>query len=267
MSRQEIIQVEVARLEVSPFQARKRFDEERLRELAESIRQHGVLQPVLVRQRGSGYQLLAGERRVRAARLAGLTHLPAIVREASDEEALEVGLIENVQRQDISVVEAALAFRRLVEEFGYTQAEVALRTGKSRVHVTNLIRLLNLPESVLQLVDAGELTEGHARALLVLPYPSTQAEMAEWAARNAVPVRELEAKARAVAEGSRTERAVPSRVAAHEANVADLEERLRSYFGTKAVLRYNRGQGSVTLEFYSDDDLERILELLGLVEP
>lgn len=254
--------IPLSRIFPSPFQARSRFRPEALEELAASIRQQGIIQPVVVRPVGDRYQLIAGERRWRAAQQAGLTEIPAVVREYTDEQALEVGLVENLQRADISIVETARAYQRLTEEFHYTQGEIALRCGKSRVAVNNTLRLLNLPASVLALLDEGELTEGHGRALLALPYASLQEEMAEWIARNAVPVREAETRIRKLLEPGQTPNKISSQPS-RDAYVSALCDQLRQRFGTKVEVDYQKGRGSIRLEFYSDEDLERILELLS----
>lgn len=250
-------------IDPSPFQARLKFDEVALEELAASIQQHGVIQPLIVRQTGERYQLIAGERRLRAAQKTSLKAVPAIIRKCTDEEALEAGLIENIQREDISIVETAKAYQRLTEEFHYSQGEVALRTGKSRATISNTLRLLHLPSAVLSLLDTGEIMEGHARALLPLAYPSLQTELAEWAARNAAPVRDVEKRVKQLLAGDEPGTSSPASVP-RDPQAAHLEERLRHRFQTKAALTYQAGRGSLTLEFYSDDDLERILELLGL---
>lgn len=261
----QVEQLPVEQIDPSPFQPRGRFDDEALEELAASIRQHGIIQPIIVRTAGVRFQVIAGERRLRAARRLGLDHVPAIVRQYSDEQALEAALIENLQRADISVVEAARAYHRLAAEFGHTQSEIAQRTGKSRSAIANILRLLQLPDTILEALDRGELTEGHARALLALPYPSLQVDVGEWVVRNAVSVRELERKVRELSERPHAARSTEGRGAADDPCVADLEERLRRHFGTRAAIGYQRGKGTVSLEFYSDEDLSRILELMGLM--
>lgn len=261
---EEVSSIPVRLIDPSPYQPRVRFPEEKLEELAASIRQHGVIQPIVVRPVGARYELIAGERRLRAVRRLELTEIPAIVRPYGDEQALEAALVENIQREDITVVETARAFERLTGEFGYTQGEVAQRTGKSRAAVSNLLRLLHLPDPVLELLDAGDLTEGHARALLGLPYPSLQIEVAEWVVRNAVTVRETERKVRALAAAPGEGVPAPKQRPAADVHVTDLEDRLRTHFGTRAVVAYRKGRGSLSLEFYNDDDLYRLLELLGL---
>jgi ParB family chromosome partitioning protein len=249
----------------SPFQPRRRFDDEALAELAQSIRRHGILQPILVRRCGERFELIAGERRLRAARLAGVREIPAVVRDCSDERAFEAALVENLQREEINSVDAALAYRRLAAEFGYTQAEIAHRTGKSRAAVANCLRLLQLPPAVLDLVEDGALTEGHARALLGLLDPALQEELARWAVRNASPVRELEERVRRLRDGSSDAGRKPSTLrAAPDAQVEALEKCLRERFGTRARVEYQSGRGTIALEYYDDEDLCRILELMGV---
>jgi len=264
LTQEEVLAISVDLIDPGRYQPRARFDETALGELAASIREHGVIQPLIVRRQGPRFELIAGERRLRAANRAGLREVPAIVRSYTDEQALEAALIENLQRQDLSVVEAARSYQRLADEFHYSQGEIALRTGKSRPTVNNTLRLLQLPEAVLEMLDRGELTEGHGRALLALPYPSLQTEVGEWVVRNAVPVRETERKVRALLSGSiRTER--EERCAnPNTPHIGAIEEELRQYLGTKVTLAYRGGKGAVTVEFYSDDDLERVLELMGL---
>jgi ParB family transcriptional regulator, chromosome partitioning protein len=266
---EEVLPLPVASIDPSPYQPRVRFTEEALEELAASIWTHGFIQPVVVRPWGVRYQLVAGERRLRAARRLGLEEIPAVIRLYTDEQALEAALVENLQREDISVVETARAYQRLTEEFQYTHNRIARQTGKSRTTITNTVRLLQLPTGVLDLLDAGELTEGHARALLALPYARLQEELGEWVARNAVTVRETERKVRhllaqAVGEPAGRREAGSAPVTRADANLAALEARLRERFGTRVEIAYRAAQGSISLEFYDDEDLCRLLELLGL---
>jgi ParB family chromosome partitioning protein len=257
----ELRSIPVHQVKPSPFQPRRHFDEAALEELAASIRMQGLLQPILVRSVGGHYELIAGERRWRATLRLGQPLISALVRPFSDEQALEAALIENLQREDISVVEEALAYRRLMEEFHYTQQEIGQRTGKARTTINNTMRLLHLPDAVLELLDAGDLSEGHARALLGLPYPSLQSEVAEWIVRNGVTVREVERKVRSLVKD--LEPVGDDRLAKpRDVHIEAVEERLRDRFGTRARLAYRKGKGSIQLEFYSDEDLQRILELL-----
>jgi ParB family chromosome partitioning protein len=262
---EQLVSLPTAAITPSPFQPRRHFDEAALDELAASIRQQGIIQPIVVRRVGNRYELIAGERRWRACRRAGIAEIPAIVRLLGDEKAMEAALVENLQREDISVVETARAYHRLNTDFSYSQTEIALRTGKSRVAVTNTLRLLQLPDAVLELIEQEEITEGHARALLALPYPSLQIEVAEWISRNAVPVRDAENRVRQLLARS-GDAAYGESVSATRADpqISALEARLRGLLGTKVELHYRSGKGAIKMEFYSDEDLNRILELLGV---
>ena len=258
-----------ALIDPSPYQPRQHFAKEALAELAASIREQGILQPLVLRPVNGRYQCIAGERRLRAAALAGLQKVPALVRHFSDERALELAIVENLQREDLSPVESARAYQRLADEFGYSQSQIAQRTGKSRATVNNTMRLLQLPDPVLELMEGGALGEGHARALLALPTPDIQEELAEWIAQNGLTVREAEEKVRSLQESPNPEppvekpRPAPSQ---NDTYLRDLEDRLRALFGTKASVSYKKGHGAITLEYYSDDDLQRVLELLGVAE-
>jgi ParB family chromosome partitioning protein len=271
---QQIKMVRVGEIDPSPYQPRKEFREEALAELADSMRQHGLFQPLVLRRFGNRYQVIAGERRLRAARKLAWGHVPAIIRDLDDEGALEAALIENLQREDLSPLEAARAYERLQQEFGYNQGEIALRTGKSRVSIVNSLRLLTLSEPVLALLEKGAIAEGHARAIAGLKSVALQEEVAQWAVANAITVRELESKVKSLlAEPavpprcSSARKQDPARQAATEqpgdANLQALQERLRSHFGTKVILKCQKGRGTLTIEFYSDDDLDRIIELTG----
>lgn len=261
---EELRTLPIGLISPGPYQPRRRFDSAALEELAASIRQQGLIQPVIVRPVGGRFELIAGERRWRASQRAGLTEVPAIVRQYTDEQSLEAALVENLQREDISVVETARAYQRLTEEFRYTQGEIALRVGKSRPAVNNTLRLLQLPEEILTLLEEGEMTEGHARLLLMLPYASLQWEVAEWIVRDAVTVREAERRIKRLLspEGSSAPGAVPP--VHRDSHLRSLEDRLRQHFGTKVELDYRAGKGALRVEFYSDEDLERVLELLGI---
>lgn len=258
---EEVQAIPVPRVKPSPYQPRRHFDEASIDELAASIRTQGLLQPILVRVVGGWYELIAGERRLRAVKRLGLPLIPALVRRYTDQQAIEAALIENLQREDINVVEEALAYRRLMEDFHYTQSEIGVRTGKARATINNTLRLLQLPDAVLGLVEQGELTEGHGRALLGLPYPSLQCEVADWIVRNGVSVREAETRIRSLVKAEPSEPGAAP--VARDANLAALEERLRDRLGTRVRVNYRKGRGAINVEFYSDDDLDRILELFG----
>jgi ParB family chromosome partitioning protein len=242
-----------------PHQPRKRFDEKALEELAATIRAHGVLTPVVVRRSEDGYQIIAGERRVRAARLAGLSHIPAVVREASDGQALEMALVENLQREDLNPVESAEAYQRLVAEFGLSQEAVAARVGRDRSTVANALRLLRLPRKIRDDMGVGVLSEGHARALLGLERPADQLKVRDEVVRRRLTVRATEALVRRLRAPRRP--ALPSRRAA-DPNLGSLEDRLRVALGSKVrIVRQGRG-GTLEIAFFSDDDLTRLVDLI-----
>lgn len=262
----QVLHLPLHRIRPNAYQPRVNFSQPRLEELARSIREHGVLQPIAVRPSGDHFELIVGERRFRAAKMAGLESIPALVRDCRDEEMLELSLMENLQREDISPVETARGFQRLADEFLYSHGEIALRVGRSRTSVANTLRLLQLPEPVLVLVDQGEISEGHARLLLMLPDAPTRVEAAEWVARNGISVRELEERVRVDTGPPESASAASNRKGGQAADphLTALNQALGSYFGTKARVEYRGGRGAITVHFYSDEDLERILDLLGI---
>jgi ParB family chromosome partitioning protein len=241
----------------NPWQPRVDFDDEKLREMAESIREHGVVEPLVVRQRHGTFELVAGERRLRAARLAGLQAVPVVVRDMNDREVLEVTLIENLQREDLSALEEAGAFVRLMEEFGATQEDVARRVGKSRPAVANTIRLLQLPEPVREEMRSGRLSAGHARALLALESPIEQTALARDVVRLGLSVRQLEARIR-----WRKQQPRASKPSGRDLHVADVEKQLMRSLGTRVRLHARGQRGRIVIEFYSPAELERLLERL-----
>ncbi|MDH7602799.1 MAG: ParB/RepB/Spo0J family partition protein [Armatimonadota bacterium] len=265
---QRSVELGIDSITLNPYQPRESLDEEKLQELISSIRMHGVLQPIVVRPKGGGsYELVAGERRLRAARAAGLTTIPAVIRQLTDEQSLQIALIENLQREDINPIDAAAAYRRLIDEFGLTQDEVALRLGKSRSAVANTLRLLNLPAEVRDYVKSGRLSEGHARAILGLEDQNLQCKLARLAVEGSLSVRETERLAREWSQkrvAGESVESVSRETSARELdpNIAEIEARLREIFRTKVNLVINKDRGRIEIEFYSSDDLERILNLL-----
>jgi ParB family chromosome partitioning protein len=257
-----VTQVPVTAIGRNPRQPRARLDPTDLEELANSIREHGVIQPLIVAQTtyAGQYTLIAGERRLEAARLAGLATVPAIVREATDQQLLEVALVENIQRSDLGPLETALAYKHLADDFGLSHESIAARVGKKRVTVTNTLRLLKLPQRVLEALAAGEITEGHARVLLMLPASEGQLAAFERVQRGGLSVRQTEELVRQLL-GQRPPRAPrPPRQAETEA----LAERLRDHLGTRVSLKRGRKGGVITLHFYSDEELNSITEkILG----
>jgi ParB family transcriptional regulator, chromosome partitioning protein len=254
-----IVNVPLARLAPNPFQPRHRMDESTLQELAASIREHGVLQPVLVTETLEGYQLIAGERRVRAARLAGLERIPAVVRQLADQDQLEVALVENVQRSDLDPIDQALAYRQLIESFGLTQERVADRIGKARATIANTLRLLELHPDAQAAIAEGRLTEGHGRALGGLPVEA-QPHVLGTIVREGLSVRETEELVRRLRQ-PRTARSEVSR-ARPDPELDRVEESLRQHLGTKVSLRRSRRGGRIVIEYYSDEELGRIYERL-----
>lgn len=257
----------VRSIKTNSRQPRTQFDDEKIAELAASIREFGVLQPLIVRPLAEGeYELIAGERRLRASILAGLAEVPVIVRAASAQASLEIALIENVQREDITPMECALAYRKLADEFGLSQEQIAQRVGKSRVAISNTMRLLKLPERITQAIYSGELSEGHARALLMVESPVRQAALFEKIIREGLSVRESEKLARSVESprlGGQKPRSAPA-PAHRDPNWLALEKGLSEYFGTPVQLAADKIGGKMTISFYSDEDLQRILDVLGV---
>jgi ParB family chromosome partitioning protein len=250
----------------NPAQPREAFDPARLEELAQSIRQHGVLQPLLVtRQSDGAYVLVAGERRWRAARAAGLDRVPVIIKDAADSDLLELALVENIQREDLSPLETALAYQQLVVEHGMTQEAVAQRIGKSRVAVANSLRLLNLPADARHALAGGQISEGHARALLACPSPESQSALLQQIVGRGLSVRDSEELARRFVDDDReihgrlprTKRSTAGRPVA---DLEAIESELREALGTKVQLIRGRHGGRLVIHFYSDDELEGLLE-------
>lgn len=255
-------EIPLDQISANPYQPRKNFDDEKFQDLVKSVRVHGVLQPVVVRSKGEGaYELVAGERRFRAAMAAGLKHIPAVIRELTNEQSLEVALIENLQREDISPLEAAIAYKRLMDEFGLTQDEVAFRVGKSRSAVANTLRLFNLPQQLRESLANGEITEGHARALLAFSDPEEQAAAWRDTVMHGLSVRQLENWKKQASTAAK--RARVSRETSADPNLLSIQEQLQRLFGTKVTISKGKDQGRIEIHFYSDDELERILALLG----
>jgi ParB family chromosome partitioning protein len=254
----QVKEVEIGLIRANPWQPRTDFDESRLGELAQSIREHGVLQPVLLRHVGNDqYELIAGERRVRAARQAGLETVPALIKEYADPRMLEVALIENVQREDINPVDAARAYRRLADEFGLSQEEIARRVGKARTTVANTLRLLTLPEAVIQGLRDGDISEGHARALLQVA-PALQLSAYRDIRQRGLNVRETEKLAR---ERSRErKKAVNAPPADGDPEVAAIEEALQVALKTRVRLILRGEAGKIEIEYYSREELEGLIE-------
>lgn len=254
-STENILRVPIERISPNPRQPRRHFKLEALKELAESIREVGVLQPLVVRASTNGYELIAGERRLRASKLAGLETVPVLVRQASDMAMLELAIIENVQREDISAVESARAYRRLIDEFGLTQEQVADKVGKSRVAVANTVRLLRLPTRIVEAIETAVITEGHGRALLGLPNQVFQLAVFDRVVRDGLSVKQVER----IASGTKVIRRQKS-----ASGWSELQEQISMRLGSPTRIEEDGGKGRISIDFFSEDDLQRILELLGI---
>ncbi|HME43354.1 MAG TPA: ParB/RepB/Spo0J family partition protein [Syntrophorhabdales bacterium] len=243
--------IPAVQIKANPRQPRFNLREEGLEDLANSIKEKGLLQPILVRKKEHGYEIIAGERRFRASRLAGLTEVPAIIKDVDDKESLEIALIENIQREDLSPIELATVYTRFVDEFGYTHEALAKKIGIDRSSVSNIIRLLKLPEWVRKLISEGKLTSGHGRVLITLKNEVEQKRYAKRILNEGASVREVE----------RTRKAGTARRTLY----SDIEEALREALKTKVQVTYGRNKGKLVIEFYSKDDLERLVEILCAV--
>jgi ParB family chromosome partitioning protein len=260
-----LLEIPVGAIAPNPRQPRSAFGDETLEALARSIREVGVLQPVVVRRTDEGgYALVAGERRLRAAKVAGLATIPAVIRESDDAESLREALIENLHREDLAPLELAEAFQELLEDLGATQEELAERLGVSRPHVTNTIRLLQLPVEIQKLLAEGKLTAGHARALLALPDPAAQTALGLRAAAEELSVREVEDLVRRYAEPPTPERAKAAGPPGADASLAEAEEILSEQLQTRVSIQMGKRRGKIVVDFGSTDDLERIIsEIVG----
>ena len=256
-----VTEIAVSQLDPNPDQPRRTFDTQALEALAESIRQAGVLQPLLVVENGARYRIVAGERRYRAARMAGLQSVPCVVRDMTEQERMEAALIENLQREDLNPIEEAAGIRALMEECGYTQELAAKRVGRSRPAVANLLRLLQLPESIRELVKAGELSAGHARVLAGLADESRQLALAERAVREGMSVRELEKLAAQTMEKPAKPEPKPL-----PSELNDMQERLQNVLGVRTALHGNLKKGKIILQYDSAEELEAIYEAMERLE-
>lgn len=256
------ITVKLSMIEPNREQPRKAFHEEQLQELADSIKQYGVLQPLLVQKRENYYELIAGERRWRAAKLAGLKEVPVVIREYNKQESMEIALIENVQRADLNPIEEAQAYQRLMQEFGLRQEDIAQRVSKNRATITNSMRLLKLAEEVQQMLSEDRITSGHARSLLAIEDPQTQIQLAEKIEKDKMSVRDVERMVKLISKKPRVKTA-GQQDEALELIFKELEERMKSAMGTKvSISRKDRNKGRIEIEYYSESELERIVELI-----
>lgn len=256
------IYVKISKIEPNRSQPRKNFDEEQLQQLADSMKRYGVLQPLLVQKRENGFEIIAGERRWRAAKMADLKEVPVVVREYDPQQTMEIALIENVQREDLNPIEEAMAYQQLIQEFNLKQEEIAERVSKSRTTITNSLRLLNLAKEVQQMLVENRLSSGHARALLSLEDPKQQVELAHKIEQNKMSVREVEKAVKLVGKEKKPKKEKPVDEAL-ELVFQDLEERMKTVMGTKVnISRKDKSKGKIEIEYYSESELERIVELI-----
>ncbi len=267
-NRERVERVPLARIRPCPFQPRKDFSADSIRELADSIREQGIVQPLIVRAHDGGYELIAGERRWRAAQTLNLAEVPVIVREADDRKVLEIALIENLQRENLNPIEEAQGYSQLIEQFALTQESVATQVGKSRAVVANALRLLRLPPDVQAHLRNGLLSVGHAKVILGLAGAAEQKLAAERVLKDNLNVRqteELVARLQQNAASITTKKAATGAApTSRDIHVVDLENKLTERFGTKVSVRYVKGRGSVEVKFFNDDDLQRILQIAGV---
>lgn len=251
---------DIERIRPNPYQPRRNFTDSDLQDLSDSIRSQGIIQPLLVRKTGNGYELVAGERRLRAARKVGLAQVPVVVKEVTDAEMLEMSLVENIQREALNPIEEAEAYHRLMHEFGLTQEQAAARVGKSRSAVANFLRLRQLPAEIKQSIVAGDLTMGHARALLGVDSKALQVEIWKKVVTRGLSVRETENLVKQARKAQR--KPPPAAPSSEEVYLSDLSAELSRRYGTKVQIRKRGKVGKVEIEFYSNADLDRLLALL-----
>ncbi|KEQ22181.1 ParB/RepB/Spo0J family partition protein [Paenibacillus tyrfis] len=257
----KVVEIPLAQLRPNPYQPRRNFNDETIQELADSIKEHGVIQPIIVRSVLKGYEIIAGERRFRASQVCGKPTIPAVVKKFSDQQVMEIALIENVQREDLNALEIAIAYQALIDQFKLTQEELSLKVGKSRSHIANFLRLLQLPEDVKEYVSRGTLSMGHAKAIVGLKDKKVIKALADTAIKEQWSVRELEEEVKKLEENadSKKTKLKPKR---KDPYINQLEESLREMYRTTVKIKHSNNKGKIELLYYSKDDLDRLLELL-----
>ncbi|PZM65124.1 ParB/RepB/Spo0J family partition protein [Paenibacillus dendritiformis] len=259
----KVTEVALQQLRPNPYQPRKNFDEQSIQELAESIKQHGVIQPIIVRSVVKGYEIIAGERRYRASQLLGLTTIPAVIRSFSDQQVMEIALIENLQRENLNAIELALAYQGLMDQFSLTQEELSVKVGKSRSHIANFLRLLQLPEEVKEYVSRGTLSMGHARAIVGVKDTTKVKQLAKSTIDQGWSVRQLEEAIQQLHQKNKP--ADKPKAVRHDPYLHEVEESLREQFRTTVRIKQNKDKGKIEIAYFSKQDLERLLELLQTV--
>lgn len=257
---EQVKEVSVSEIRPNPYQPRKEFEQSAIDELAGSIKEHGIIQPLIVRKSIKGFELVAGERRLRAAKLAGLKQVPVVVKAYTDQQLMEIALIENLQRENLNPLEEAEAYEKLIAHHNYTQDQLAKKIGKSRPHVANMLRLLQLPEGIRKMVSAADLSMGHARALLTVTDEKAQQQLAKDVVDKGLSVRQLEELVKQLSVSRETKKKKPAK---NEPVLIAIEERLRSRFGTSVKIKKGSKRGKIEIDFYSQEDLQRIVDLLN----
>ncbi|WP_442602500.1 ParB/RepB/Spo0J family partition protein [Paenibacillus sp. KN14-4R] len=264
----KVVQIPLAQLRPNPYQPRKNFDTDSIRELAASIKEHGVIQPIIVRKVLKGYEIIAGERRFRASQECGTATIPAVIKKLSDQQVTEIALIENVQREDLNAMEIALAYQGLIDQFSLTQEELSVKVGKSRSHIANFLRLLQLPDVVKGYVSRGTISMGHARAIVGLKDEKQMKELAEKCITEHWSVRQLEEELKLIEEAKMLEKeAAGIKVKTTKQKnpyIRQAEDQLRERFQTTVTILDQNNKGKIELKYYSNEDLQRLLDLLQL---
>ncbi|TQK53345.1 ParB family chromosome partitioning protein [Brevibacillus sp. AG162] len=258
---EQVKEVSINEIRPNPYQPRKEFEQSAIDELAQSIKEHGIIQPLIVRKSIKGYELVAGERRLRAAKVAGLKEVPVVVKAYTDQQLMEIALIENLQRENLNPLEEAEAYDKLISHHDYTQEQLAQKIGKSRPHVANMLRLLQLPEKIRKMVSAAELSMGHSRALLGVTDKKVQQQLANDVVEKGLSVRQLEELVKQLNVSRETKKKKPAK---NEPVLIEMEERLRSRFGTSVKIKKGSKRGKIEIDFYSQEDLERIIDMLNI---
>ncbi|MCC0649145.1 ParB/RepB/Spo0J family partition protein [Clostridioides sp. ZZV15-6598] len=260
-SDKEIVSIDIDKIYPNEVQPRKQFDEEKIKVLSESIKNYGVLQPIVVKMdENNKYMIIAGERRFRASKLANKSQIPAIIKDIEMKDIMEIALIENLQREDLNSIEEALAYKSLIEHYNVTQEEISEAVGKSRPHITNTLRLLNLGQDVIDMIDNGKITAGHGKALLRIVDKKLQLQIAKKIEEEELSVREVENIAKKISENK--EEDMPKKSKPKDVFILDVEDKLRNIFGTKVNISKGKKKGKIEIEYYNDDDLNSIVSML-----
>ena len=261
IDKKDIITIDLKNIYPNQDQPRRVFDEEKIKILSESIKNYGVLQPIVLKPDDKGkYMIIAGERRYRASKLARKSYIPAVIKDIPMKDIMEIALIENLQREELNPIEEALAYRSLIKNYEVTQEEISEAVGKSRPHITNTLRLLNLPQKIMDMIDQGQITAGHGKALLRVNDENLQLELANKVIAEELSVRATEALAKKICEDNIKE--VPKKSKEKDVFIVDVEEKLRNIFGTKVNISKGKKKGKIEIEYYNEDDLNNIVSML-----